>query len=76
VIERDRELLAWLAQINQHLGEVVLDLMADQDGGELPATGVRDLGQRFVEFGTDLLARATELDGSTIGPVIIDGQPC
>jgi hypothetical protein len=49
----------------------VLELMASQDGGELPADGVRDLGQRFVEIGTDLLARATELDGGPTGPVII-----
>jgi hypothetical protein len=50
--------------------------MAGQDGGELPADGVRDLGQRLVELGADLLAHAQERDGRTIEPVVIDpGAP-
>jgi hypothetical protein len=75
VIERDRELLARLARVNRHLGEVVVELMTGQDGGELPAAGVRDLGQRFVALGADLLARAEELDGNPVTRVIIDAQP-
>jgi hypothetical protein len=75
VIERDRELLARLARVNQHLGEVAVKLMAGQDCGELPADGVRDLGQRLTQLGADLLARAAQRDGRTIGRVIIDAQP-
>jgi hypothetical protein len=71
VIERDRELLARAARVNRHLGEVVVELMTGQDGGELPAAGVRELGQNLTEFGEDLLARAAELDGRAI----IDAQP-
>jgi hypothetical protein len=71
VIERDRELLARAARVNRHLGEVVVELMTGQDGGELPAAGVRELGQNLTEFGADLLARAAELDGRAI----IDAQP-
>jgi hypothetical protein len=71
VIERDRELLARAAGVNRHLGEVVVELMTGQDGGELPAAGVRELGQNLTEFGADLLARAAELDGRAI----IDAQP-
>jgi hypothetical protein len=40
VIAQDRELLARVAQVNRHLGMVVVDLMTNQDGGELPANGV------------------------------------
>jgi hypothetical protein len=71
VLERDRELLARAARVNRHLGEVVVELMTGQDGGELPAAGVRELGQNLTEFGADLLARAAELDGRAI----IDAQP-
>jgi hypothetical protein len=72
VILRDRELLARVAQVNRHLGTVVIELMTDQDGGELPADGVRDLGRHLAQLGVDLLARAAELDGRTIEGVIID----
>ena len=51
MIERDRELLARAARVNRHLGEVVVELMTGQDGGELPAAGVRELGQNLTEFG-------------------------
>jgi hypothetical protein len=41
-----------------------------------PPDGVRDLGQRLVELGADLLAHAQERDGRTIEPVVIDpGAP-
>jgi hypothetical protein len=75
VIERDRELLARVARVNQHLGAVVIDLMTRQDGGELPPGEVRDLGQHLAELSADLLARAAELEGRTIGHVIIDTGP-
>jgi hypothetical protein len=44
MIERDREILARAARVNQHLGEIVVQLLAHQDSGELPADGVRQLG--------------------------------
>jgi hypothetical protein len=62
VIERDRELLARVARLNGRLGKVVLELIQYQDGGELPATGVRELGQALTELGADLLTRAAELE--------------
>jgi hypothetical protein len=49
--------------------------MASQDAGELPADGLRDLGQNPTELGADLLARAAEVDDRTIGRVIIDTLP-
>jgi hypothetical protein len=70
VIERDRELLARVARVNGRLGKVVLELIQYQDGGELPATGVRELGQALTELGADLLTRAAELER-----VIIDAPP-
>jgi hypothetical protein len=75
MIERDRELLARLAQINQGIGEVVVKLMGGQDGGELPAAGLRDLGLRLAALGVDLLKRAAERDGNPVARVIIDAQP-
>jgi hypothetical protein len=69
VIERDRELLARAARVNQHLGEVVVKLMTGQDGGELPAAGVRELGQHLTDLGADLLGRGAELER------VIDTQP-
>jgi hypothetical protein len=70
VIERDRELLAKVARVNGRIGEVVLELFQYQDGGELPAAGVRELGQALTHLGADLLTRAVELER-----VIIDAPP-
>jgi hypothetical protein len=74
VIERDRELLARLARVNTRIGQVTLDLFERQDGGELPAAGVRELGRLLAILAADLLARSAELDGRTIERVIIDAQ--
>jgi hypothetical protein len=74
VIERDRELLARLARVNNRIGAVTLELFEHQDGGELPAAGVRELGQLLAILAADLLARSAELDGRTIERVIIDAQ--
>jgi hypothetical protein len=66
MIEKDRALLARLARVNQQMGEFVVDnLFEGQDGGELPAAGLRDLGNGLVALGTDVLARADELEGRT-----------
>jgi hypothetical protein len=64
--------------MNVHLGEVVVEMMTRQDGGELPADGVRELGQRLGTMSADLLARAAELDGRMIetpARVVIDARP-
>jgi hypothetical protein len=74
VILRDRELLARVARVNTRLGEVVVELMAQQDDGQLPAHGVRKLGQQLTGLGADLLARAQELDRRTIDSVIDQDQ--
>lgn len=57
MIARDRELLARLGQVNASLGEVVLALMAAQDGGELPADGLREVGQALRTLAEDMIAR-------------------
>jgi len=74
MIERDRELLAKVGRVNQHIGNVIVEMLTEQDGGELPADGVRDLGRNLAELGADLLARAAELDGRTIERVIINAR--
>ena len=71
MIERDRELLARLVRVNTRLGAATLELFEHQDGGELPAAGVRERGQALAKLGADLLTRAAELDGRTI----INAQP-
>ncbi|MFF5992948.1 MULTISPECIES: hypothetical protein [Prauserella] len=77
MIARDRELLARLAQVNVHLGDVVVELMIHQDGGELPAEGLRQLAEVLGGITADLYARAAELDARMIAPqrVIIDARP-
>jgi hypothetical protein len=75
MIERDRELLARAARVNTRLGVAVVELFEHQDGGELPASGVRELGKRLTQLGADFLARAEELDGKPVTHVIIDAQP-
>lgn len=66
MIRKDRELLARLSAMNSYLGEAVVELLRRQDGGELPAEGLRDLGAELQRFATDLLARADELDAVVI----------
>jgi hypothetical protein len=66
MIDRDRELLGRLALVNRHMGDVVLELMADQHRGVLPAEGLRNLGKHLVRVGADLLDRAVELDAVVI----------
>ncbi|RBM15247.1 hypothetical protein DI005_28405 [Prauserella sp. PE36] len=77
MIGRDRELFARLAQVNGHLGDVVVELMTHRDGGELPAEGLRRLAEVLGGITADLYARAAELDGRMIATqrVIIDARP-
>lgn len=77
MIARDRELLARLGQVNSHLGEAVVALVQDQDGGELPAEGVRVLAELLGSMSAALYARAAELTGRVVEPparVIIDAE--
>lgn len=62
MIARDRELLTRLGQVNASIGEVVLALTAAQDGGELPANGLREVGHALRTLADDMIARADELD--------------
>jgi hypothetical protein len=62
MIERDRKLMTRLRRVNLQLGQVAVDLMSQQDGGELPAVPLRVLGQNLAALGEELIARAAELD--------------
>lgn len=66
MIARDRELLSRLRKVNNGLGEVALALMDAQDGGELPADGLRTVGEALRFLGDDMVARADELDATDI----------
>ncbi|PWV85763.1 3-hydroxyacyl-CoA dehydrogenase [Prauserella marina] len=70
MIRQDRELLARLSSVNTRLGEAVVELLHRQDGGLLPAEGLRALGHHLQGITADLLNRADELDA-----VVIDRPP-
>lgn len=77
MIARDRELLARLSQVNHRLGEAVVDLMARQDDGQLPAEGLRALADTFTDASADLRRRAAEIDSGpspTLARAIIDAR--
>lgn len=77
MIERDRILLARAAQVNHNFGTAVANLIAGQDGGELPAGELRAIGLALSELSADFLTRAAELDGHTMDPThrtIIDAR--
>lgn len=71
MIERDRELLARAARVNRGLGAVVCELMAEQDGGQLPATRLAEIGSLLSELAGAFRDRAAELDGP---PVLLGGS--
>ncbi|MGH3951258.1 MAG: hypothetical protein ACRDSE_19435 [Pseudonocardiaceae bacterium] len=56
VIARDRELLVRAVRVNTELGRAVVELLYHTDGGELPAAGLRALGEHLAGLGADLLA--------------------
>jgi len=62
VIERDRALLARMTAVNTAMGEVVVAMLAHQDGGELNSADLREVGERLRQLGVDMRARADELD--------------
>ncbi|WP_019811774.1 hypothetical protein [Saccharomonospora halophila] len=66
MIARDRELLCRAAEVMRSFGPVVVELMQHQDGGELPAAPIREVGNAFVTLAHDFLDRADELDTRTI----------
>lgn len=72
MIARDRELLTRLGKVNASIGEVALALMAAQDGGELPADGLREVGQALRTLADDMVARADELQSHPA----IEEAPC
>ncbi|EID54790.1 hypothetical protein [Saccharomonospora xinjiangensis] len=73
MIARDRELLTRLGKVNASIGEVALALMAAQDGGELPADGLREVGEALRTLATDMIARADEVNNGM--PVSLAASP-
>ncbi|WP_197321055.1 hypothetical protein [Saccharomonospora sp. NB11] len=66
MIARDRELLTRLGRVNAGIGEVVLALMAAQDGGELPSAELREVGRALRTLAEDMIVRADELDTTAV----------
>ena len=66
MIEKDLLLLARMSKVNQNLGLVVLELLKYQDGGELPAAGLRPLGELLADLAMDMIIRADELSQPVI----------
>ncbi|WP_048876496.1 hypothetical protein [Saccharomonospora saliphila] len=73
MIARDRELLCRAAEVLRSFSPVVVELMAHQDGGELPAALVREVGNALGTLAYDFLDRADELDAHTIDSRTVDG---
>ncbi|MQA08439.1 MAG: hypothetical protein GEU98_07770 [Pseudonocardiaceae bacterium] len=74
MIERDRELLARASLVNQQLGAATVEMLHRQNGGELPANGLRTVGEHLAQLAADLIARAEELDGRTTEPAVVIDQ--
>lgn len=72
MIARDRDLLVRLARVNRSVGELTLALMSVRDDGELPADGLREVGEALRKLGGDMIARADELD-AVEAEVVTDG---
>ncbi|EHK86711.1 hypothetical protein ACWGRK_05205 [Saccharomonospora azurea] len=66
MIGQDRELLARLSRVNAGIGEITLALLHAQDGGELPADGLREIGQALRALGCDMIARADEIEWTPV----------
>ncbi|TCP43406.1 hypothetical protein EV191_12220 [Tamaricihabitans halophyticus] len=75
MIEQDRVLLARVMQVNTQLGKVTLELFHHQDGGELPAKPLREVGEHLRQLGVDMLARAGELDGRPLVGAVVESSP-
>lgn len=71
MIEKDRALLARLRKFNQGLGMAVVELCSHQDGGELPAAGLRAIGEPMAQLAADILAHADERERLVVDA---DGQ--
>jgi hypothetical protein len=67
MIRADRELLARLVTVNQSLGEVVLRMLAHQDGGELDAADLQTVGRQLTALGSEMLRRAAAHDPAHAG---------
>lgn len=61
----DRELLRRAQDADTGLGWYVLELLHHSDDGELPAQGMRAIGERYSELGGQLLRRADDLAPGT-----------
>jgi hypothetical protein len=68
VDRRDRQLLAGLARVNTEIGRVTVELLTLQPDDANYAAGLRSLGRDLVRIGSQLAARAAELDGRVLDP--------
>ncbi|NIJ13065.1 hypothetical protein FHU38_003409 [Saccharomonospora amisosensis] len=66
MIGKDRELLARLAKTNRALAAATVELMQHQDGGELPAEGLRALADHLAPLVDELRQRADQLDAAVV----------
>ncbi len=66
MIEHDRVLLARAGQVNRQFGEIVVELMIRQDGGQLPAGPLRDVGELLAGLGREFIDRAAEIDAHPV----------
>lgn len=62
MIHEDREVLARLARLNQGIAKSVPELLEHQDGGLLPATGLRALADSLSAMADELTRRAEDIE--------------
>jgi len=65
-MESDRDLLARLRVLNQEIGRFTVEMLHRQDGGALPADGLRPLAEHLFQLSVDMRDRADEIDGLII----------
>ncbi|MGH3451513.1 MAG: hypothetical protein ACRDQW_12485 [Haloechinothrix sp.] len=76
MIERDRELLAFLARVNAGMGRATIQLMDNLHDGYLPACQLRELSEVLRCLAADMTERADELEGSSLDARrVIDAHP-
>lgn len=59
----DRELLARMMTVNKKMGEVILGMLGNADGGRLRSADVRSVGRELALLGADMMRYTTEMVG-------------
>lgn len=70
VIQRDVELLAQMSMVNQALGQVVLRMLPQTQGGVLDSAELQAVGRDLVALGREMQRRADHRGGMVIDAAV------